>query len=123
MVEENKTETTIKNYDAQEMLQNLITSGKIDLSNVQIEMNKRNKILEQHNKPIWKGSNGRWYIYLPDDTKKSGRKQVVKSTEEKLKDELTIRYYQDRKNQRILRKPSERSWSTPASIHKSCWLL
>ncbi len=57
-----------------------------------VEMDKRNKILEQHNKPIWQGSNGRWYTYVPDDTKKSGRKQVVKSSEEKLKDAI-VEFY------------------------------
>lgn len=35
LIKENKIDTTIKNYDAQEMLQYLITSGKINLSSVQ----------------------------------------------------------------------------------------
>lgn len=72
------------------MLQYLITSGKIDLSSVrnEIEMDKRDKILEQHKYPIWKGSNPRWYTYLPDDTKKNGRKQIAKNTKEKVEDAI-----------------------------------
>ena len=33
---------------------------------------------------IWQGKNGRWYTYLPDDTKTPNRKLIAKSTEEKL---------------------------------------
>lgn len=94
ILKENKTETTIKNYNAQEMLQYLITSGKIDLSNVQneIEMEKRDKFIEQHKYPIWQGANARWYTYLPDDTKKNGRKQIAKSTKEKVEDAI-VEFY------------------------------
>jgi len=111
IVKENKTETTIKNYDAQEMLQYLIMSGRIDLSNVQneIEMDKRDKILEQHKYPIWQGSNARWYTYLLDDTKKNGRKQIAKSTKEKVED-ASSRTVRNPKRQKQIRQSQKMKW-------------
>lgn len=54
-----------------ELLKYAIENGMIDLSYVQaqIEMNKRKEILEKHTYKIWKGSDGKWYTYLPDKEK------------------------------------------------------
>lgn len=78
----------------EELLQLLEKQANIGSDAVQklVKMDRRDKILEQHNKPIWAGSNGRWYTYLPDNTKKSGRKQIAKNTKEKVEDAI-VEFY------------------------------
>lgn len=60
----------------------------IDLSYVQeqIEMSKRNELLEKHPYAISRGSDGKWRTYLPD--KEKGRKMVKKSTKEAVENEV-----------------------------------
>ena len=43
----------------------------INVSDVQeqVEMNKREEILEKHPYDIWKGKDGNWHTYLPDKEK------------------------------------------------------
>ena len=70
---------------------NLTIEDVLELS----EEMTRKEIINNHVRdfsPIWQGKNGRWYSYLPDDTKKSKRRQIAKSTEEKLNIEI-IAYY------------------------------
>lgn len=69
----------------------LIESGIIDLPNIQsiIEMKKRQELLDNHPYKIWCGSNGKWYTYLPDETK--GRVLKKKSTRKDIEDEI-IKY-------------------------------
>lgn len=65
-----------------------------DVQELSEEMTKQ-QILEKHTEsfsPIWQGKNGRWYTYLPDETKKSGRKLIAKSTEEKLNTQIADYY-------------------------------
>ena len=76
-----------KNID----LQYAIDNGIIDLPNIQsiIEMQKRQELLNNHPYKIWCGSNGKWYTYLPDETK--GRVLKKKSTKEDIED-VVIKY-------------------------------
>lgn len=69
----------------------LIDNGIIDLPNIQsiIEMKKRQELLDNHPYKIWCGSNGKWYTYLPDETK--GRVLKKKSTRKDIEDEI-IKY-------------------------------
>ena len=69
----------------------LIDNGIIDLPNIQsiIEMKKRQELLNNHPYKIWRGSNGKWYTYLPDETK--GRVLKKKSTKEDIED-VVIKY-------------------------------
>ena len=69
----------------------LIDNGIIDLPNIQsiIEMKKRQELLNNHPYKIWCGSNGKWYTYLPDETK--GRVLKKKSTKEDIED-VVIKY-------------------------------
>ena len=94
------------------MLQLLEEKDIISTDAVQrlIKMNKREKILEQHTKPIWQGSNGRWYTYLPDDTKKSGRRQVAKSSKDKVEDAIVDFYLQLAEEQTITFKKMFSHW-------------
>ena len=69
----------------------LIDNEIIDLPNIQsiIEMQKRQELLNNHPYKIWCGSNGKWYTYLPDETK--GRVLKKKSTKEDIED-VVIKY-------------------------------
>lgn len=65
-----------------------------DILELNEEMTKKT-VIDNHVKTfssIWQGKNGRWYTYLPDDTKTPNRKLIAKSTEEKLHDEI-VTYY------------------------------
>ncbi|MCR4960575.1 MAG: tyrosine-type recombinase/integrase [Lachnospiraceae bacterium] len=55
---------------------------------------RENEIIQRHKETctVWQGSNGRWYTYLPDDTKRNKRRMIAKSTEEKLNKEI-VAYY------------------------------
>lgn len=57
-----------------------------------IEIMKNMDILQQHPYAISQGSNGRWYTYLPDDTKPHGRRQIAKSSEEKIQQAIIEDY-------------------------------
>ena len=69
----------------------LVDNGIIDLPNIQsiIEMKKRQELLNNHPYKIWCGSNGKWYTYLPDESK--GRVLKKKSTKKDIED-VIIKY-------------------------------
>ena len=77
-----------------ELLKFAIENGMLDTALVQekIEMQKRAEILKNHQYKIWQASNGRWRTYLPDDSRKEGRRPIAKSTLEKLQEEV-IKFY------------------------------
>lgn len=58
----------------------------------EIEIMTDKKYLEQHASDIWQGADSRWRTYLPDDTQKSKRRLIAKSTREKIETEI-ITYY------------------------------
>ena len=72
----------------------LIDNEIIDLPNIQsiIEMKKKQELLNNHPYKIWEGSNGKWYTYLPDETK--GRVLKKKSTKEDIED-VVIAYWDE----------------------------
>lgn len=94
MTERHIHPVSLLSYTKEELLQLLDKQGIITSDAVQelVEMDKRKQALEQHNYSIFQGTNGRWYTYLPDDTKKNGRKQIVKSTKEKVEDAV-VEFY------------------------------
>lgn len=85
----------MKNYD--ELLRRAVESGMIDLYSVQQEMDKkeRENYIAQHTYKVWQGSNGLWYTNLPT---KEGRKQVKRSTKEKVHDAI-VDYYKSQKEE------------------------
>lgn len=85
----------VLNCSAEELLQLLDKQGIIASDAVQalIIMDKRNKLLEQHKYSIKLGPDGRWHTYLPDNTKNNGRRQIAKSTKEKIEDAI-VEFYQ-----------------------------
>lgn len=59
----------------------IIDSGMINFSDVQNSMEemKRNQLLEKHPYKIWEGNDGKWRTYLPDDSKKDGRRMIKRN--------------------------------------------
>lgn len=79
-----------------EMLNYALSNGMIDLNTirVQIEMNERKKYLEMHNSKIWQSTDEKWYTFLPDATKKTGRKLLKRKTKEEL-ELAVVDYYKE----------------------------
>ena len=87
----------IGNLLDEETLQYALESGIINLSYVKdkIEMNKKEKILANHQYKIWKGNDNKWRTYLPNG---EGRKLVKRSTENSIKDAI-IQYYESKEKE------------------------
>lgn len=81
------------NINASDILQFLQSNGIIQLNDVEHAMKKAaiTEILKQHPYKITYCS-GRWQTYVKDETQKTGRKKLAKSTEEKLNTAL-YKYY------------------------------
>lgn len=77
-----------------ELLKFAVENGMIDINTIQaqIEMNERKKYLEMHNSRIWQSTDKKWYTYVPDYTKPSGKKLIKRKTEYELNDFL-VEYY------------------------------
>lgn len=75
-----------------EILRFIITNGMISLSDVQnsMEAMKRKELLDKHPYKIWKGKDGKWYTYLPDE--KKGRIQRERKSLEEVEN-LIINYW------------------------------
>ncbi len=81
-------------FTPDEILSHLSQNGTIDLRDVEEDMRKsrKEKILEKHPYSIYQGSDGRWRSHLPDESKKEGRKLIVKSNRDDLID-MICEYY------------------------------
>lgn len=64
-----------------DILKYALENDMIDLSYIQeqVEMKKREKYLKMHPYNVWKGKNGKWYTYLPND---NGGRILKKRTSE-----------------------------------------
>ena len=85
------------------VLNYLVENGIIDLDVIQndIEMKKDEQILANHKYEIYfSESDNRWHSYLPDDSKKNGRKPVAKTKLEDLKKAI-IQHYKDLENRNL----------------------
>ena len=70
------------NININDILKYVTDSSKMseeDLLN-NIEVMKRNEIIQNHPHSIWQGKNGRWYTHITDETKPDGRRKIAKST-------------------------------------------
>ena len=78
--------------DVQEALTHLLKSANLSLDDVAADMKKaeRRKILENHTAPITEGNDGRFRTYIKLENGK--RKQIAKSTIEKVEDAL-VEFY------------------------------
>ncbi len=84
----------LKADDKDKLLQFLLESNKITLDEVlsSIEIMNNKTILEQHKYTITNLKDGRYSTYLPDETKPSNRRKIVKPKKELLEKEI-IKYY------------------------------
>lgn len=81
--------------DSESILAYAIANGMIDMDGVKERMkqNKIKSVIETHPYKIYQGTDGRWYTYVPDDTKANNRKKLVKPTLNKLHQAI-YDYYQ-----------------------------
>jgi len=81
-------------FSPEETLAFLEKNGKINLRDVEDDMKKARKesILNKHPYKIYQGSDGRWRTHLPDDSKKEGRKLIVKTSYDDLVDLICQHY-------------------------------
>lgn len=94
---------------ANEILQFIIQSGKIDISDVQNSMEdmKRKELLEKHPYKIWEGKDGEWYTYLP----KRGSGRVLKKRKSRSDlESIIMDYYKNQ--QEILLDDIFQEWSS-----------
>lgn len=85
----------MKSIKYEELLRLLNNQGIILNDNIQKFMTKREKekILSEHPYDIFVGGDGRVKTYVPDESKKSGRRLIAKSTREKVEDAIVDDYY------------------------------
>lgn len=95
IIENNMEMDNLQNgLNKSEILQFIINNGMIDINDIQnsMEAMKREELLKKHQYKIWQGKDGKWYTYLPDDSKKEGRR-LVKRTEEKSLEDVVVSYW------------------------------
>lgn len=82
----------------QEILQYMMDNGIIDLQGCRekIEMAKREEYLEKHPYKIWKGKDGLWNTYLPDEEKK--RIPRRRKTKKEIEDVVTAYWKSQEEN-------------------------
>lgn len=75
-----------------ELLIFALENNMLDIGTIrqEVEMNERNKLLEQHKNKIWQGNNAKWYTELPLPNGK--RKLVKKSKREDLEEAICEHY-------------------------------
>lgn len=95
---------------------NLLKYGIISYEDVQekIIMKKKEYYLSMHHNKIWEDQNGKWYTYLPDESKPNNRRKVKKSSYEDLEKEI-INFYKG------IEKQAEQKSETLRSIYPK-WL-
>ena len=83
-----------------ELLNFAIENGIIDVSDIQqkIEMNERNRYIENHNYSIWQSKDGKFYTYLPDEKYSRGKRLIKRTTEQALNDAI-VQFYKERENE------------------------
>lgn len=82
-----------------EILADAFKCGIINKEDVlkEVKMKQDEKIINQHPYKINQGKNGRWYTYLRDPESPKGRRQIAKSTKEKIYDAILADYNQRNK--------------------------
>ena len=84
------------NLSDKEILSYALANGIIDIGTIQkqIEMNKRQEYLKMHNSKVWQSTDGKWYTFLPDETRKNGRRLVKRSTKDGIEN-LIVDFYKN----------------------------
>lgn len=78
-----------------EILKYALDNGMIDLSCIkkQVEMTKKQEVLNRHPYKIWQSADGNWYTYLPKQD--GGRRLVKRKTEQSLQESI-FSYWKDK---------------------------
>jgi len=89
-----------------ELLKFAIENGMLDTALVQekIEMQKRKELLDKHPYKIWKGTDGKWRTYFPDEVR--GRKLVKRNTQDDI-EKSVIEYWECNSEEEIHKKVSK----------------
>lgn len=91
------------NISSKQILSFLIANGTIDTGDIQniLSMKKKEKVSQIHMYEIFqgKGKDKRWFTYVADESKESGRRKVAKQTEPDLYDYLYDFYFGNAKKQ------------------------
>lgn len=84
-----------------DLLKYALENGMINLSCIQeeIEMRKRNEMLEKHPYKIWKGKDGFWHTYIPD--KEKGRIHKKRISQESIEDVVVDYWKKEIENPKI----------------------
>lgn len=108
----------MNSMEQSEVLKYILDSGIINMDDVrmQLEMQNKKRILEQHEYSKWSGKNGFWYTYVKDTTKKDGRRLVKRTTEEKI-DKVIIDEYTKSKERGITLEEIYPDWLSHKSMH------
>lgn len=95
----------MKRVNDSEVLNFAAENGMIDFDVIRekIKMNKRKKYLEMHTSKIWQSTDNKWYTFVPDCTKKDGRRLVKRKTEEEIENFL-VAYYEEHREPQTIRK-------------------
>jgi len=105
------------------LLQSILKQYNIEIEEEDVQKLKdemeRKVIIAKHKEfsNIWQGKNGRWYTYLPSE---NGRKQIAKSTEEKLNKVIFKHYYEsNQENQKklVTLRTFYQTWLDYKSLH------
>ena len=80
-----------------EILQLAANNGIIDfeMCRRRVTAMKRKELLEKHQFKIWQGTDSYWRTYLPDDSKKTGRR-LVKRREKLDIENILVKYYRQK---------------------------
>lgn len=85
-----------------------------------MDKKQRESTLNQHPYDIWQGTNGRWYTYIPDSTKKNNRRLIAKSSKINIEKEV-IDYYEShseaKKLERITLESIYPEWLSYKELH------
>lgn len=97
--------------DEKEILCYLLSHCKISLEDVQSEIEDMNNqtYLKNHSYNIWQGKDNRWKTYLPNESQKTGRRLIAKSTRENLEKEI-INFYKSIDDTAKQKKITLRNW-------------
>jgi len=83
------------------------------------EMAKKQEYLKQHRFKVYQGKDGRWFTYVPDPRKETGRRQVVRHTREEL-DDAIVAAYKDIEDNPTIREVYEEWQERRLYLNKIC---
>lgn len=105
--------------DTAELLRLAVKNDIIDLDDVQarLEMKNRAEIIEMHPYAITQGKDGNWRTYLVDYSQKNNRRQIKKSTKEKVEQAIVDDYRQKAKKEEMTLEKVYPEWLKYYRLH------